>query len=303
MIKGNIRSIQLADAEMILNWRNQDLVRLNMYNHEVIDLDTHMKWFASILEKENCQYFIYEQNQKPLGVLSFSEIDKKNKKATWAFYSGDTTVRGVGSEMEQLALEYAFNELHLNKLYCEVLEFNNAVINFHRKFGFKIEGIKRTDYLRDGQYYDIYQLALFKSDYLKAKNNEKYLITKNYNWSFIISESKIDEFSELSGDKNAVHLNSRQAARLGFAERIVHGALILAEISKIAAMEFPAKNAIYLSQKVDYKLPVYPNIKIEGKAKLKTQIGRFVIIEYSVFQNDKLVVYCESEFLLSHKEF
>ena len=42
MFKGNIRSIQLADAEMILKWRNQDSVRLNMYNHEVIDLDTHM---------------------------------------------------------------------------------------------------------------------------------------------------------------------------------------------------------------------------------------------------------------------
>lgn len=299
MFKGNIRSIQLGDAEMILKWRNQDSVRLNMYNHEVIDLDTHMKWFASILKSESCQYFIYEQNLKPLGVLSFSEIDKKNKKATWAFYSGDTTVRGVGSEMEQLALEYAFNKLDLNKLYCEVLEFNSAVINFHRKFGFKIEGIKRKDYLRDGQYYDIYQLALFKSDYLKTKNNNKYSIAKSYNWNFIISGCKVDEFAELSGDKNAIHLSSAHAVKLGFSERIVHGALIVAEISRIAAMEFPAKNAIYLSQKVDYKLPVYPNIELEGKAKLKTQIGRFVIIEYSIFQNEKMVVCCESEFLLS----
>lgn len=66
-------------------------------------------------------------------------------------------------------------------------------------------------------------------------------------------------------------------------------------------MEFPAQNAIYLSQKVDYKLPVYPSLELEGRAKLKTQIGRFVIIEYSIFQNEKLVVCCESEFLLSNE--
>lgn len=301
MFKGNIRSIQLADAEMILKWRNQDSVRLNMYNHEMIDLDTHMKWFASILKSDSCQYFIYEQNQKPLGVLSFSEIDKENKKATWAFYSGDTTVRGIGSEMEQLALDYAFNKLDLNKLYCEVLEFNTTVISFHRKFGFKVEGVKRQDYLRDGKYYDIYQLSLFKSDYLKTKNNDKYLIEKNYNWNFEVSGNKIDKFAELSGDKNAVHLSNERAVTLGFSERIVHGALILAEISKIAAMEFPAQNAIYLSQKVDYKMPVYPGLELEGRAKLKTQIGRFVIIEYSIFQNEKLVIWCESEFLLSNE--
>lgn len=301
MIKGNIRPIQLDDAEMILKWRNQDSVRLNMYNHHMIDIDTHLKWFDSILKNKTSRYFIYEQNQQPLGVLSFSEIDQKNKKATWAFYSGDTNIRGIGSEMEQLALEYAFNQLDLNKLYCEVLEFNSTVINFHRKFGFKIEGIKRKDYLRDDKYYDIYQLALFKSNYLKIKNNDKYPITKNYNWNFLITGEKIDQFSKLSGDKNAVHLSKEHAIKLGFNDRIAHGALIVAEISKIAAMEFPAKSAIYISQKVDFKVPVYPDIELEGRSKLKTQIGRFVVIEYSIYQNEKLVVSCESEFLLNNE--
>lgn len=302
MIKGNLRRIQLKDAEMILNWRNQESVRLNMYNHKLIDLDTHMKWFDSILKNESCQYFIYEKNQKPLGVVSFSEIDKKNKTATWAFYSGDTAIKGIGLEMEQLALEYAFNKLELNKLYCEVLDFNHAVINFHRKFGFKIEGIRRKDYLRDGQYYDVYQLALFKSDYLKLENNNKYPIAKNYNWSFLI-ENKIEEFSAFFRDKNELHLSNEYAIRFEFSGRIVHEALVMAEISKISAMEFPSRNARLLSQKVEYKLPIYPSIQLEGRAKLKTQIGCFVIVEYSIFQNEKLAVSCESEFLLTSEEF
>ncbi|MDH2608039.1 UDP-4-amino-4,6-dideoxy-N-acetyl-beta-L-altrosamine N-acetyltransferase [Acinetobacter baumannii] len=299
MFKGKIRPVQLKDAEMILTWRNQDSVRTNMYNHDIIELDAHLKWFNSILVNDTCRYFIYEQNNTPLGVLSFNDIDFKNKKASWAFYSGDTTVRGIGSEMEQLALDYAFNELDLNKLCCEVLEFNFAVVNFHRKFGFKMEGIKKQDYYRDGKFYDIYQLALFKKDYQKIQSQAYSPIEKSYVWSFSIPEKKIDQFATLSGDKNPVHLDKEAAISLGFENRIAHGALLVAEISKVAAMDYPSRNAIYLGQNLDFKAPIYPNVELTGKAKLKTQIGRYVIIEYGVYQEEKLIAQGESEFLLS----
>lgn len=298
MLKGNLRPVQLSDAEMILSWRNQDNVRVNMYNHEIIDLDSHMKWFTSILNNTSCLYFIYEQQGKAMGVLSFSQIDMKNKKASWAFYSGNTAVRGIGSEMEQLALDYAFNELNLNKLCCEVLEFNNSVINFHRKFGFKIEGIKKQDYCRDGFFYDIYQLAITKRDYLKTLKKYSVELPKMFTWEFSIDETKIDSFAELSGDKNSIHLDSKWAIEKGFENRIVHGALIVAEISKIAAMDYPSNGAVYLSQRVSFKKPVYPNTSLIGKAKLKTQLDKFVIISYEIYQNNDLVVDSESEFLL-----
>ena len=298
-MKGNIRPIQRSDAELILEWRNTDAVRLNMYNHEVIDIESHLRWFDSILKDNSCQYFIYERDEQPYGVLSFSEIDMKNKRAFWAFYSGDTSVRGVGSEMEKLALDYAFNTLGLNKLCCEVLEFNTSVIDFHRKFGFKIEGVKRQDYLRDEKFYDIYQLAIFKKDYLKTQQTKPVELEKSYKWSFKFKEDKIDRFAELSGDKNRIHLDQEFAVKQGFNNKIAHGALLLAEISKVAAMDFPANNPVYLSQKVKYLSPVYPEIELTGEAHLKTQIGRFVIVEYKVYQDNILVAICESEFLIS----
>jgi len=298
-MKGNIRPIQRLDAELILEWRNTDAVRLNMYNHEVIDIESHLRWFDSMLEDNSCLYFIYERDEQPYGVLSFSEIDIKNKKAFWAFYSGDTSVRGVGSEMEKLALDYAFNTLGLNKLCCEVLEFNTSVIDFHRKFGFKIEGVKRQDYRRDEKFYDIYQLAIFKKDYFKTQQTKPVELEKSYKWSFKFKEDKIDSFAELSGDKNRIHIDQDFAVKQGFNNKIAHGALLLAEISKVAAMNFPANNPVYLSQNVKYLSPAYPEIELTGEARLKTQIGRFVIIEYKVYQDNILVAICESEFLIS----
>lgn len=301
-MKGNIRAVQLTDAELILEWRNTDAVRLNMYNHEKISLESHMAWFKSTLSKDSCKYFIYERDNNPLGVLSFTDIDTKNRKAFWAFYSGATNVRGIGSEMEQLALEYAFNELDLHKLCCEVLEFNATVIKFHRKFGFKVEGIRKQDYFRDGKFYDIYQLAIFKNDYLKTKKNHQIQVEKRFNWDFNISGTKVDEFAELSGDRNVVHLDKDAAVQQGFEDRIAHGALLAAEISRVAAMEYPAGKPIYLSQGLKFTSPVYPDKPLTGKAQLKTQIGRFTIIEYSIYQDEKLVASCESEFLLNDKD-
>ena len=59
MLKGNIRPVLFSDAELILSWRNQDSVRVNMYNHEIIKLDAHLTWFKSIFENEKVKYFIY----------------------------------------------------------------------------------------------------------------------------------------------------------------------------------------------------------------------------------------------------
>lgn len=180
MGKGYIRPVTLEDAELILTWRNQDFVRNNMYNNKIIDYKTHIKWFNKMLNDESFKYFIYEKDSMPIGVISFYGINYETKKASWAFYLGSEKSRGAGVDMEQLALNYAFNELRLHKLYCEVLSFNTSVIDFHKKFGFSVEGVRKKDYLRDGIYYDIYQLALLKDEYDEFLQSSESKLPKNY---------------------------------------------------------------------------------------------------------------------------
>lgn len=299
MFKGQLRSVINDDVDMIFEWRNREQIRKNMYNNEIIPYDTHKKWFESILVSSNSQYFIYEQEGTPLGLVSFTNIDHNNGHASWAFYSSDFSVRGVGSEMEKLALQYAFNSLNLNKLCCEVLDFNFPVVRFHQKHGFKLEGIKKQQYKRDDNYYDIYQLAIFKKDYEKIlKSNFKFGIAKSYKWNFIIEDFMVDKFADISGDKNPIHLSNESAQELGFEGRIAHGAMLVAEISRVAASEYPGPNTIYLSQDVNYSAPAYPGMEIIGKATLVTEIGRYCLIKFELFSEDKLLATSYSEFLL-----
>ena len=67
--------------------------------------------------------------------------------------------------MEFLMLEHAFDELQLQKLYCEVLAFNTPVIKLHQKFGFSVEGILRKQHKVNDDFVDIYRLGILAPEW------------------------------------------------------------------------------------------------------------------------------------------
>lgn len=83
--------------------------------------------------------------------------------------------------MEFLALEYAFNQLKLHKLYCEVLAFNSAVINLHQKFGFTVEGIFREQHMHDSAFVDIYRLAILATEWNSQRDRMTQKLLKQRN--------------------------------------------------------------------------------------------------------------------------
>jgi len=164
-----LRAMSENDLELVLSWRNDPQVRKNMYSNHIISLTEHEEWFQRESENEMSRLLIFERDEVPKGFVSFTKIDRRNKHAYWAFYSGSLSERGLGLSMEVLALKYAFEVLEIQKLCCEVLSFNDAVVNFHIKFGFEQEGVRKRHYVRDEQYYDIHQLAIFDNTWLKNK--------------------------------------------------------------------------------------------------------------------------------------
>lgn len=168
---GKIRGIKSAELELMLSWRNAPQVRINMYTHHEISLPEHIAWWNKLCESQECQYLMYEQNGKSLGIIYFTNIDIKNKTAEWGFYSSPVAPKGTGSKMEFLALEYAFEKLDLHKLNCEVLSFNSPVIKMHQKFGFSVEGIMREQHVFDESFCDVYLLGML--DYEWRKNRRE----------------------------------------------------------------------------------------------------------------------------------
>lgn len=77
-----------------------------------------------------------------------------------------------------MALEYAFNDLRLHKLCCEVLAFNTPVIKLHQKFGFKIEGVLREQHMHDDSFIDVYRLGILATEWDEQRESMQQKLLK-----------------------------------------------------------------------------------------------------------------------------
>lgn len=164
-----IRALDESDLEMVLGWRNASSVRQNMYTKHVISFKEHRTWFEGLRGDSSRCYFVFEYNGVARGVVGYTQLNPASRRSSWAFYSSPEAPRGTGSLMEYCALEHAFNELGLNRLHCEVLDFNSAVIRLHQTFGFKLEGRLRSHHHDGERYCDVVLLGILKEEWQQQR--------------------------------------------------------------------------------------------------------------------------------------
>jgi hypothetical protein len=168
-----LREISHSDIEKIRNWRNSENVSKYMYTSNIISKEDQEKWFNNQKNDETSLHWIIEYDAKGLGLASLTNIDKIFNSCYWAFYLGDTSLRGVGigAKVEYNVLKYVFETLNLNKLRCEVISFNDRVIKMHEKFGFRREAFYREHVEKKGLKHDVVGLAMLKYEWEFLKTN------------------------------------------------------------------------------------------------------------------------------------
>lgn len=169
-----LKKLSLEDLEQVRNWRNSKEVASYMYNENHISAEDQLNWFNRINE-ETSRYWIITYNGKKLGLASLTGIDQTLQSCYWAFYLGDSSVRGagIGAKVEYNVLEYVFGELKLNKLRCEVFVDNDKVIKMHEKFGFRREAYYREHCIKGSEKLDVVGLAILKSEWDLLKDLQK----------------------------------------------------------------------------------------------------------------------------------
>lgn len=146
--------------------RNQPGVRTFMYTDHDISEAEHQNWLEGLRNSSRQQVYAVVIENAPVGVVSLSAINPAHGTADWAFYL-DTSLqgKGLGSQVEMWMLDHAFGAAGLEKLNCEVLETNPAVIKMHQKFGFVIEGVRRQNIVRDGKRIGVVLLGITKGEW------------------------------------------------------------------------------------------------------------------------------------------
>lgn len=291
-----LRPMVETDLPMVLEWRNLDGVRKNMYTSHVISPEEHRNWWNCQCNNPRTRLLVASLDHRDVGVVIFTDYTGKRGVATWAFYAGNVAEKGVGSMMEAAALEYAFSELELRKLECEVLDFNMPVVNLHLRHGFMVEGIFRKAYQRDETLHDIYRLALFAEDWKKhiapmireSGGGRFGLAGKSFSRVITVTEKMIDAFGQATGDYNPVHFDDSYATSIGFPGRIAHGMLSGSLFSAFFASDFPGEGTVYLSQRLDFLKPVPVKADLELRIKVLAQVGRRLTLETQGYLNGEL---------------
>ena len=147
-----------------------------MYTDHIIKLQEHFNWLRLTIENNKNIVFIIFVNDKVSGLVSIDPIDLLNKKSKWGFYIDRNSRKGLGPSIEFALINYVFNDLKLEKLSCEVIDFNESVIKMHKKFCFDIEIFKDACIEKNGEYRGIYYLSLYSKKWRLNVNKifEKY---------------------------------------------------------------------------------------------------------------------------------
>lgn len=165
--KIKLRSLELEDSEIVRAWRF-DFDNYN-YFYEFIPNSAiaNEEWIKTAIKNKNEINFVIESitDKTPIGIISLIDIDYRNQKCEMGrVLIGNKSYRGkgLGKEIINLLLNYAFSHLNMQKIYCEVFEENTAAKNLYLKSGFVQEGIFINHIYKNGQFKNIIRLAKFR---------------------------------------------------------------------------------------------------------------------------------------------
>ena len=235
-----VSSLDVERQMLLRDVRNENGVRKWMYSDHLIGINEHLSWLADLKQDVRQHAFaILDGNGLPLGVVSVSSIDSKNGKADWAYYLAESARGGLGAAIEFHFLDFVINVLKIEKLNCEVISGNDAVVKLHKRFLFEEEGLRKANVLKDGIRKDVVLLGLAKDDWLSGRSMvydrygnilEKFLISIDSSFLLNKDNNPID-LIEAARSKN--NLNWMSVLRLALEKSPVAATEIVSEIRRL----------------------------------------------------------------------
>lgn len=162
------RLICEEDTDLILSWRNSDLVRKFFIYQPIITKEQHLLYYRDKCETGEVYQFVMinKENNIPFGCVYLKDIDKINKKCEYGIFIGSEKClnKGLGTEACRTMKEFAFNELNLHKVYLRVIDSNARAIKSYQKAGFHVEGTFEDEVMINDKYVTLFFMAAINQE-------------------------------------------------------------------------------------------------------------------------------------------
>jgi len=99
-------------------------------------------------------------------------------------------------------------------------------------------------------------------------------------------------FSDLTGDRNPLHVNSDFGKESRFGDNIVHGMLLASLFSTLVGMYCPGERSLYLGQTAQFRLPLFygEEVEVRGTVTDKSDAIMIVTLKTEIYRGDDLIV-------------
>lgn len=168
-----IRILEETDIAQTTKWMNTPEISDIMGYLPVQTLAEQLNWFKDLSRDKSRYVFAIcsKADNKQIGNVGLGNIDYINRHCMFNIFivNTDNRSKGLGTQTTQLALDFAFKRLNMNKVYLRTSAKFIEANKLYQKLGFMQEGIMRQHYYTDGVYEDKIIYSILKSEYENTK--------------------------------------------------------------------------------------------------------------------------------------
>lgn len=169
-----LRAVERSDIPTFVRWYNDPEVRqyLNMY--EPVSTEREERWFEELQKQENDRVYAIEarigEEWVHIGNIGLHRIRWKDRCAILGIAIGEKQYwgQGYGTDAIRALLRFAFEEMNLQRVELEVLDFNTRARRCYEKVGFRYEGTRRRAVFSGGTYHDSLMMGILREEFLSG---------------------------------------------------------------------------------------------------------------------------------------
>lgn len=153
-----LRCIMPADEETFLRWHNDPKMREKIGGVFPFDRNTFQKICNSYGEQQPADiWFAIIKEDELVGIAGLHNLKYIQRNAEVAIFIGNEIYRrrGIGRNVVNLIVEYAFGTLALHRLYALVYSDNIPALYFFNKCQWKQEGVLKDAFYWNYHFRDV----------------------------------------------------------------------------------------------------------------------------------------------------
>ncbi len=171
-----IRETVFSDCTHFAKWEKQSFITENFTMSDDRDYEEIAKEYViRNQESDKLQFTItLREDNRPIGRTYISRIDSHaDSLDITRIYIGEEEFigKGFGEEAMYLILEYAFIQLHAERVTLDHLMNNDRAGALYLKLGFQYEGIMRHAGKKNGKYVDLHLMSMLRTEYFEKCRN------------------------------------------------------------------------------------------------------------------------------------